>query len=72
MLHALLTLAASEAEPSKTPFYIAGGVLAGWAVLLTAIGMTQPDFPSEGASKGVMLVSALLMAAAMVTAVTTA
>jgi hypothetical protein len=31
-------------EPSKTPFYLAGGLLAGWAVLLGAFGFTHPDF----------------------------
>jgi hypothetical protein len=25
-------------EPSKTPFYLAGGLLAAWAVLLGALG----------------------------------
>lgn len=73
MLHALLTLASAEAEPSKTPFYIAGGALAVWAVVLSAIGMTQPSFPSsEGASRGVMLISIVLVAAAMVAIVVTA
>ena len=72
MLHALLTLAAEEAEPSKTAFYITGGALAAWAVVLTAIGMTQPNFPNnEGASRGVMALSVLLVAATMVAAVAT-
>ena len=34
MVHALLVLAAEEAEPSKTAFYICGGLLAAWAVVL--------------------------------------
>jgi hypothetical protein len=73
MLHALLLLAAEEAEPSKTAFYIAGGALAVWAVVLAAIGMTQPGFPtSSGAARGVMALSAVLMLGAMVTAVVTA
>jgi hypothetical protein len=72
MVHALLLLAAAAAEPSKTAFYIAGGALAAWAVVLTAIGMTQPDFPSnEGASRGVMALSVLLVAATMAAAVAT-
>jgi hypothetical protein len=28
------------------PFYFAGGTLAGWALLVTAIGVRRPDFPS--------------------------
>jgi plastocyanin len=60
-------------EPSKTPFYLAGGLLAGWAVLLGAFGLLHPDFPgSAAASRLVMLTSAVLVAATVTTAVTTA
>jgi hypothetical protein len=41
----MLALVLASAEPSKVPFYIAGAVLAIWAVALGAIGMTQPEFP---------------------------
>jgi plastocyanin len=59
--------------PSKTPFYFAGGLLAGWAVLLGAFGVTHPDFPgSTAAARLVMLTSAVLVAGAVTTAVTTA
>jgi plastocyanin len=59
--------------PSKVPFYLAGGALAGWAVLLGAFGITHPDFPgSEVRSRLVMLTSAVLVAATITTAVTTA
>ena len=62
MLHALVTLAAEtaeHAEPSKTAFYIAGGALAGWAVVLSVIGLRQPAFPAnQGAARGVMAISA--------------
>jgi plastocyanin len=59
--------------PSKVPFYLAGGVLAGWAVLLGAFGATHPDFPgSVGRSRLIMLTSAVLVAATATTAVTTA
>jgi hypothetical protein len=61
------------AEPSKTPFYLAGGLLAAWAVLLGAFGVSHPDFPgSAAASRLVMLTSAVLVAATLTTAVTTA
>jgi len=76
MLHTLLILAAEvaeEAEPSKVAFYVGGGLLAVWAVVLGVIGMTQPDFPkTEGASRGVMGVGILLTVVAMVTVLITA
>jgi hypothetical protein len=75
MLHALLVLAtsaASEDETSKTAFYLCGGLLAAWAVVVTVIGMTSATFPaSTVAKRGVMAVTAVLMAGAMATAVIT-
>jgi hypothetical protein len=63
----------SSEHGSKTAFYICAGSLAAWAVLLGAIGITRPAFPrGEGGARAVMLVSGLLMAAAMATAVITA
>ncbi|HVE67377.1 MAG TPA: plastocyanin/azurin family copper-binding protein [Solirubrobacteraceae bacterium] len=60
-------------EPSKVPFYVAGAVLAVWAVLVAFAGMRIPDFPgSAAASRAVMGVSALLVAATLVTTVGTA
>lgn len=73
MLLALLSLAAEEAEPSKTAFYVGGGLLVGWAIVLGVLGMMQPDFPSsEGAARGVMGVSAVLTLVALVTVLITA
>jgi hypothetical protein len=58
---------------TKTAFYVAGGVLAAWAVLVGAIGVTRPAFPNgAGGARLVMLVSFVLAAAAMATAVATA
>ena len=73
MLQALITFAAEESEPSKVPFYIAGGVLAAYAVLLTALGVTRiGSFPAGKAqARGVMALSAVLVAAAMASAVLT-
>jgi hypothetical protein len=66
----VLLLAASE--PSKVPFYIAGGVLAVWAVALSAIGLTRPEFPSDlRGQRGVILVSFVLMVAAIAMAIVT-
>ena len=72
-MHALIVAAAEHAEPSKTAFFIAGGALAAWAVILSAFGLTHPDFPeSPGAARGVMVISILLVAGAAVAAVATA
>ncbi|MCW3001266.1 MAG: hypothetical protein JWQ20_564 [Conexibacter sp.] len=76
MLHALsaLVLAAETgAESSKTPFYIFGGLLTAWAVILSVIGMSQATFPATaGAKRGVIGLTALFMIGAMATAVITA
>ena len=72
MVHALLVLAAEEAETSKTAFYLCGGLLAAWAVVLGFVGLRSPDFPGSGAAaRGIMAVTAVLMVAAMATAVIT-
>ena len=72
MVHALLVLAAEEAEPSKTGFYVVGGALAAWAVLLGFVGLRSPEFPgSEGTARGVMAISAVLVVGAMTAAVLT-
>jgi plastocyanin len=61
------------AAPSKVPFYLAGGLLAGWAVVLSAAGLTHPDFPgSAGRARLVMLTTALLVTATLTAAVATA
>jgi hypothetical protein len=71
-MHALLVAAAEHAEPSKTAFYLAGGALAAWAVILSAVGLTRPEFPgSEAASRGVMAISAVLVIGAAAAAVAT-
>ena len=59
--------------PSKVPFYVAGGVLVVWAVLLAVWGITHEEFPgSKGRARGVMLVSACLVALTAAMAVVTA
>jgi hypothetical protein len=75
-MHAMIAwvvAAAEEAEPSKTAFYIFGGLLAVWAVVLSGIGMSSATFPATTAAKrGVIGLTAVLVAAAMATAVITA
>jgi len=60
------------AAPSKVPYYVAGGALAAWAVLLAAWGISHHGFPrSPGRARLVMLMSLALVAATMATAVLT-
>jgi hypothetical protein len=67
----MLLLLASA--PSKVPFYIAGGLFVVWAVVLAAVGLTQPEFPyNKRGQQGVMLVSLILAGAAIGTAIGTA
>jgi hypothetical protein len=42
-----MSLLLLTADTSKVPFYILGGVLALWAVVLAGIGMQRPDFPGN-------------------------
>jgi hypothetical protein len=74
MLQTILILAsaAGESEPSKAPFYIAGGVLAAWALALFGLGMRNQTFPeSTLVERGVIAVTAVLVAATMAAAVAT-
>jgi plastocyanin len=58
--------------PSKVPFYVAAGLLACWAVVLAAAGVTHANFPGSGArARLVMLTSFLLVAATLTMAVAT-
>jgi plastocyanin len=54
------------AAPSKVPYYVAGGLLALWAVLLAAWGISHVEFPgSVGRGRLVMFTSAVLVLATM-------
>lgn len=60
----LLTLAAAaqEGATSHLPFYLLGGALALWGVLIAAFGMSRRDFPAtSGARNAVMLVTTVLV-----------
>jgi hypothetical protein len=73
MLHALTLLAAETPEKSKVAFYVCGGLLVAYAIGLTGLGMSSVDFPGTAvARRGLMALGAILVAAAMVTAVATA
>ena len=58
----LLTVAAAAEEGSKTAFYIVGIVLVVFALLISAIGFTRPQFPgSESGARGVIGLGAALV-----------
>jgi plastocyanin len=60
------------AAPSKVPYYIAGGLLALWAVLLAVWGISHVEFPgSQGRGRLVMLTSFVLVVGTMSAAVLT-
>jgi hypothetical protein len=71
---ALLAAADTLQKHSKTPFYIAGAVLVAFAVSISLIGIRGAEtFPgSLAARRGVCALAAVLVAAAMATAVLTA
>jgi len=59
--------------PSKVPVYVAGGLLVLWALVLAVVGLTVPEFPyNKMGQRGVMLLSLILAAAAIGTAIATA
>jgi hypothetical protein len=68
----VLSALIAAAEPSKVPFYIAGAVLASWAVVLAWIGLTRPSFPfNVRGQRGVITISLLLALLAIAMAIVT-
>jgi hypothetical protein len=68
----VITLILAAGEPSKVPFYIAGGLLVIWAVALASVGLTRPAFPNNArGTRGVIAVTVVLMVLAMAMAVIT-
>jgi plastocyanin len=66
-------LAVLAAAPSKAPFYVAGVLLAGWAVVIAIVGIRRPGFPSsKGGRRGVILASLVLVLGAAGSAIATA
>lgn len=66
-------LALPAASLSHTAFYVAAVLLAAWAVVISAIGISQHRFPTSlGGERGVIAVSAVLVVAAIGTAVLSA
>jgi uncharacterized cupredoxin-like copper-binding protein len=61
------------AEKSKVPFFIAGGALVAWALIVSmGIGMRNPSFPATvGAQRAVTAISAVLVVVAVSMAIVT-
>jgi uncharacterized membrane-anchored protein YitT (DUF2179 family) len=75
-LPAVLTVIAAAAEheeTSKTLFYVAGAILAAFAVIVSAVGIRGHETfpPSKGAARAVMALAAVLVAFTMFSAVIT-
>jgi hypothetical protein len=47
---------------SKTPFFISGGVLAAWAVVLGALGLRSPSFPGDARGQWAVMCISLVLA----------
>ena len=56
------------AAPSKVPFYVAGGLLVAWAVMLAAWGITHAEFPGSASRARLVVFTSFLLVAAAVTA----
>ena len=74
MLSIILAAVEEGAESSKTLFYICGGALAVWAVVVSVIGIRAHETfpPTKSAARGVMTISIVLVLLAMASAVITA
>ena len=78
-LSALIAFAAETAEhgsghdSDKSAFYIAGAVLAVWAVLVSVVGIKKhgSDWPSKAVATGIMGLTALLVVATAATSILT-
>jgi hypothetical protein len=70
-MSALLLITAAD-EPSKVPFFIIGGALAVYAVILSTIGIQRPKFPSDArGQRGVIAMTAVIVVLAIAAAILT-
>jgi hypothetical protein len=70
-MSALLLITAAD-KPSKVPFFIIGGALAVYAVILATLGIRRPDFPSNmGGQRGVITLTAVIAVLAVAAAILT-
>ncbi len=66
-MHALASiLAAEESASHEIPYFIAGGLFALWAVVVSIVGLRKPDFPgTSGAGRLTLTVSGVLAVATL-------
>jgi hypothetical protein len=65
-----LLAAAEEHHKSELPFFLAGGLLVAFAIVISVVGFKKPEFPpNEQAARGVMALSVALVAGALGTAI---
>jgi hypothetical protein len=68
----VVPLLLASSEPSKVPWYIAGLLLASWAVILAWIGLSRPEFPyNVRGQRTVIGISLLLVLIALAAAILT-
>jgi plastocyanin len=74
-MHSLAVQAAPilAVEKSKVPFYVAGGLLVAWALIVSlALGLRRPEFPGgQAGERAVIGISVVLVLAAVSSAVLT-
>jgi hypothetical protein len=71
-LRTVLHLLIAASEPSKVPVYIAGALLAAWAVALAMYGLNRPSFPENVVGQRLVIaVSAVLALLAIAMAIVT-
>jgi hypothetical protein len=58
----VLSVLLAASEPSKVPFFLAGGILAVWAVVLAGLGLNRPSFPYNTRGQRIVIGISLLLA----------
>lgn len=62
-------IAAVEEEPSKSLYFLAGGALALWAIGVSIVGLTRPDFPSSTKQSRAVIITSIALPVFAMTAV---
>ena len=58
----MLSVLLAASDPSKVPFFLAGGIFAVWAVVLAGLGLTRPSFPYNTRGQRTVIGISLLLA----------
>jgi hypothetical protein len=58
----VLSVLLAASDPSKVPFFLAGGIFAVWAVVLAGLGLTRPSFPYNTRGQRTVIGISLLLA----------